>query len=72
MMDIGVKVLIGLMLPPLAAILYVTFLIAVYEIKRKRHGSEDIVVIVTAILLGICFPIEKYKRYVWNKYNKKG
>lgn len=42
-MDIGVKVLIGLMLPPLAALLYVTFLAAVYEIrkiiKRKRHGN---------------------------------
>lgn len=40
-------------------------------------GSEDVVVIVTAILiaigiLGICFPIKKYKRYVRNKYNKKG
>lgn len=42
-MNIGVKVLIGLMLPPLAALLYVTFLVAVYEIrkiiKRKRHGN---------------------------------
>ena len=40
-------------------------------------GSEDAVVIVTAILIAIgifsiCFPIEKYKRYVRNKYNKKG
>lgn len=37
---------------------------------------EDVVVTVMAILivigiLGICFPIKKYKRYVWNKYNKK-
>lgn len=42
-MDIGVKVLIGLMLPPLAALLYVTFLVALYEIRkdiRKRHGSR--------------------------------
>lgn len=41
-MDIGVKVLIGLMLPPLAALLYVTFLVAVYEIKKKkkRHGNR--------------------------------
>ena len=40
-MNIGVKVLIGLMLPPLAALLYVTFLIAVYEIGKviKRHGN---------------------------------
>ena len=42
-------------------------------------GSEDVAVIVTAIflaigILGICFEdrIKKYKRYVWNKYNKKG
>lgn len=42
-------------------------------------GSEDVVVIAMAILivigiLGICFidAIEKYKRHVWNKYNKKG
>lgn len=42
-------------------------------------GSGDAVVIVTAILiaigvLGICFEdrIKKYKRYVRNKYNKKG
>lgn len=42
-------------------------------------GSEDIVVIVTAIPIaigipGICFEdrVKKYKRYVWNKYNKKG
>ena len=42
--------------------------------------SEDIVVIVTAVLiaigiLGICLMddwIKKYKRYVRNKYNKKG
>ena len=45
--------------------------------KDMVVGSEDIVVIVTAILIaigipGICFPIEKYKRYVRNKYNKKG
>lgn len=41
-MDIGVKVLIGLMLPPLAALIYVTFLIAVYEIRKdiKRRGSR--------------------------------
>lgn len=43
------------------------------------RGSEEVAVIVMAILiaigiLGICFmdAIEKYKRYVWNKYNKKG
>lgn len=40
-------------------------------------GREDAVVIAMAILiaigiLGICFPIKKYKRYVRNKYNKKG
>lgn len=45
-------------------------------------GSEDVAIIVTAILLaigvlGICFAdaidgIKKYKRYVRNKYNKKG
>lgn len=45
-------------------------------------GSEGVAVIVTAILLaigilGICFAdaiagIRKYKRYVRNKYNKKG
>lgn len=45
-------------------------------------GSEDVVVIVTAILiaigiLGICLMnevdrIKKYKRCVRNKYNKKG
>jgi hypothetical protein len=40
-------------------------------------GSEDVVVIAMAILivigiLGICFPIEKYKRHVRDKYNKKG
>lgn len=44
-MDIGVKVLIGLMLPPLAALLYVTFLIAVYEIgkviKKKNNGHRS-------------------------------
>lgn len=43
-MDIGVKVLIGLMLPPLAALIYVIFLIALYEIrnviKKKRHDSR--------------------------------
>lgn len=40
-MDIKVKVLIGVILPPLAAILYMTFLIAVYEIRKiiKRHGN---------------------------------
>lgn len=45
-------------------------------------GSEGVAVIVTAILLGvgllgICFMdaidgIKKHKRYVRNKYNKKG
>lgn len=45
-------------------------------------GNEDVAIIVTAILLaigilGICFAdaiagIRKYKRYVRNKYNKKG
>lgn len=42
-MDIGVKVLIGVILPALAAILYVIFLIAAYEIgnviRKKRHGK---------------------------------
>lgn len=45
-------------------------------------GSEEIAIIVAAILLGvgllgICFMdaidwIKKHKRYVRNKYNKKG
>ena len=42
-------------------------------------GSEEIMVIIMAILvgigiLGICFidAIKKYKRYVRNKHNKKG
>lgn len=46
------------------------------------RGSEEVAVIVMAILiaigiLGICFMdaidgIKKHKRYVRNKYNKKG
>lgn len=46
------------------------------------RGVEDVVVIVMAILIaigiiGICFSdaiegIKKHKRYVRNKYNKKG
>lgn len=42
-------------------------------------GSEDVLVIIMAILiivgiLGICFgdAIKKHKKYVRNKYNKKG
>lgn len=45
-MDIGVKVLIGVVLTSLAAaaVFYITFLIAVDEIRkdirRKRHGKR--------------------------------
>lgn len=48
------------------------------EEKDMEREIEDVVVTVMAILIaigisGICFPdaIKKYKRYVWNKYNKK-
>lgn len=52
------------------------------EEKDMVRGIEDVVVIAMAILiaigiLGICFSdaidgIKKHKRYVRNKYNKKG
>lgn len=35
------------------------------------RGSEDVVILIAIGILGICFPIKKYKN-VRNKYNKKG
>lgn len=84
-MSVEVRVLIGVVLTSLvgAAIFYITFLIAVDEVRKDMAGgSEEIMVIIMAILvgigiLGICVMdaidgIKKHKRYVRNKYNKKG
>ena len=73
--------LIGVVLTSLAgaAIFYITFLIAVDEVRKDMAGgSEEIMAILVGIgILGICVMdaidgIKKHKRYVRNKYNKKG
>lgn len=84
-MSVEIKVAIGLTLVSLAgaAIFYITFLIAVDEVRKDMAGgSEEVLVIIMAILiivgmLGICFVdaidgIKKHKKYVRNKYNKEG
>lgn len=55
-MNIEVKVLIGVALTSLAgaAVFYIAFLVAVDEVRKDMvRGSEEIAIIVAAILLGV-------------------
>lgn len=71
---------IGLTLVSLAgaAIFYIAFLAAVDEVRKDMAGgSEEVLVIIMVGILGICFVdaidgIKKHKKYVRNKYSKKG
>lgn len=82
-MSVEVRVLTGVVLTSLAgaAIFYITFLIAVDEVRKDMAGGNEETIIIglaIAVIIGIGIVClmdalkNKLKGYVRNKYNKKG
>lgn len=82
-MSVEVRVLTGVVLTSLAgaAIFYITFLIAVDEVRKDMSGGNEEPIIIIGLAIAVIIGIgivclmdalkNKLKRYVRNKYNKK-